>query len=148
MPLIRIVWAARWCYTAPPPLTFLPLLLSFGAQFRGAASPASDLFGLGGTLLFLLSGRPPSAFPVDRMRTDFSSGVLPAAGVVRSAVVACSAAILLKPDCSHVMCLGHGWLQQIAPRMMHTNHFACPSFRSENGGPPGGGAGRPAGAGA
>ena len=25
-------------------------------QFRGAASPASDLYGLGGTLLFLLSG--------------------------------------------------------------------------------------------
>ena len=43
-------------------------------QFRGAASPASDLYGLGGTLLFMLSGRPPSAFPVDRMRTDFSSG--------------------------------------------------------------------------
>ncbi len=27
-------------------------------QFRGAASPASDLYGLGGTLLFLLSGSP------------------------------------------------------------------------------------------
>lgn len=27
-------------------------------QFRGAASPASDLYGLGGTLLFLLSGAP------------------------------------------------------------------------------------------
>lgn len=42
-------------------------------QFRGAASPASDLYGLGGTLLLMLSGRPPSAFPIDRMKIDISS---------------------------------------------------------------------------
>ena len=27
-------------------------------QFRGAAQPESDLYGLGGTLLYLLSGKP------------------------------------------------------------------------------------------
>ena len=41
--------------------------------FRGAAQPASDLYGLGGTLLYMVSGRPPSAFPVDRMRINLSS---------------------------------------------------------------------------
>lgn len=42
-------------------------------QFRGVATPSSDLYALGGTLLFLLSGRPPSAFPQERLRIDFSS---------------------------------------------------------------------------
>ncbi|KAL4535053.1 hypothetical protein Ndes2526A_g05906 [Nannochloris sp. 'desiccata'] len=45
-------------------------------QFRGAAQPLSDLYGLGATVLFMLSGRPPSAFPVDRMRLDLSSVVM------------------------------------------------------------------------
>ena len=30
------------------------------------------MYGLGATLLFLLSGRPPSAFPLQRMRLDLS----------------------------------------------------------------------------
>ena len=51
-------------------------------QFRGAASPASDLYGLGGTLLFLLSGEPllqsriccweGSLFSVWRQRSEAS----------------------------------------------------------------------------
>lgn len=45
-------------------------------QFRGVATPASDLYALGGTLLFLLSGRPPSAFPQERLRIDFSNVVV------------------------------------------------------------------------
>lgn len=40
-------------------------------QFRGQATPASDLYGLGGTLLFVLSGKPPSAFPMDALQIDF-----------------------------------------------------------------------------
>lgn len=41
-------------------------------QLRGSARPASDLFALGGTLLYLLSGEPPSAFPQRRLKVDFS----------------------------------------------------------------------------
>ncbi|CAM9817074.1 unnamed protein product, partial [Hapterophycus canaliculatus] len=42
-------------------------------QFRGEAVPASDLYGLGGTLLFLLSGgRHPSDFQAaSRMEVSF-----------------------------------------------------------------------------
>jgi eukaryotic-like serine/threonine-protein kinase len=42
-------------------------------QFRGRASPASDIYALGGVLLFALTGRPPSAFPQGRgLRLDLS----------------------------------------------------------------------------
>jgi serine/threonine protein kinase len=40
-------------------------------QFRGAASPSSDLYSLGGTLLYLVSGQPPFAFPQERMRISY-----------------------------------------------------------------------------
>lgn len=42
-------------------------------QFRGVAGPASDLYSLGAVVLFVLSGRHPSAFPMDRMRIDTST---------------------------------------------------------------------------
>lgn len=37
-------------------------------QFRGWAQPASDLYGLGGTLLFLLSGALPPCVSCCRVR--------------------------------------------------------------------------------
>lgn len=37
-------------------------------QFTGMASPASDLYALGATLLFLVSGLGPGQFPQQRMR--------------------------------------------------------------------------------
>lgn len=42
---------------------------------RGAATPASDLYALGGTLLYLVSGQPPFAFPQERMRVAWADKV-------------------------------------------------------------------------
>lgn len=35
------------------------------------ATPASDLYSLGATLLYLVSGQPPGAFPQARMRIAY-----------------------------------------------------------------------------
>jgi eukaryotic-like serine/threonine-protein kinase len=44
-------------------------------QYRGKALPVSDLFGLGTTLLFLLTGRSPADLPEIRMKIDFRRAV-------------------------------------------------------------------------
>ena len=40
-------------------------------QLRGIATPASDLYGLGMTMLFLLSGQEPETMPQARLKVDF-----------------------------------------------------------------------------
>lgn len=40
-------------------------------QFRGQAVPATDLYGLGATLLYLLTHRSPADFPTDGLKIDF-----------------------------------------------------------------------------
>ncbi len=40
-------------------------------QFRGQAKPPTDLYGLGATLLFLLTHQDPADFPEKRMKIDF-----------------------------------------------------------------------------
>ncbi|MCT7984190.1 serine/threonine protein kinase [Laspinema sp. A4] len=40
-------------------------------QFRGQAKPPTDLYGLGATLLFLLTHKDPADFPEKRMKLDF-----------------------------------------------------------------------------
>ncbi|MCT7955747.1 serine/threonine protein kinase [Laspinema palackyanum] len=40
-------------------------------QFRGQAKPATDLYGLGATLLFLLTHKDPADFPEKRMKINF-----------------------------------------------------------------------------
>ncbi len=40
-------------------------------QFRGKATQVTDLYGLAGTLLFLLTGRPPTALPEHHFKIDF-----------------------------------------------------------------------------
>ncbi|HAX77175.1 MAG TPA: serine/threonine protein kinase [Cyanobacteria bacterium UBA11372] len=44
-------------------------------QFRGQADPATDLYGLGATLLFLLTHKSPADFPQRRLKIDFRSQV-------------------------------------------------------------------------
>jgi len=44
-------------------------------QFRGQAFPSTDLYGLGGTLLYLLSHSSPAEFPQKKLKIDFRSSV-------------------------------------------------------------------------
>lgn len=44
-------------------------------QFRGKALPATDLYSLGATLLYLLTHRSPSELPQDTLKLDFRSSV-------------------------------------------------------------------------
>ncbi len=44
-------------------------------QFQGKAVPATDLYGLGATLLFLLTHRSPADFPTDGLKIDFRSQI-------------------------------------------------------------------------
>jgi serine/threonine protein kinase len=44
-------------------------------QFRGAAMPASDLYGLGATVLYLLTHRSPADLPQERLKMSFRDHV-------------------------------------------------------------------------
>jgi serine/threonine protein kinase len=44
-------------------------------QFRGAAVPASDLYGLGATILYLLTHRSPADLPQERLKLSFRAHV-------------------------------------------------------------------------
>ena len=44
-------------------------------QFRGKSVPATDLYSLGATLLFLLTHRSPAELPQDTLKLDFRSSV-------------------------------------------------------------------------
>ncbi|KAI5075204.1 hypothetical protein GOP47_0009280 [Adiantum capillus-veneris] len=45
-------------------------------QFQNRATVLSDLYGLGCTILFLISGKPPSSFPQKRLRIQFEDSLI------------------------------------------------------------------------
>ena len=44
-------------------------------QFRGQAVPSTDLYGLGATLLYLLTHSSPAEFPQNKLKIDFRSSI-------------------------------------------------------------------------
>ena len=44
-------------------------------QFRGHAVPSSDIYGVGATLLYLLGGKPPTAYPTEKLKIAFRTQV-------------------------------------------------------------------------
>ncbi|KAG0559452.1 hypothetical protein M758_10G102700 [Ceratodon purpureus] len=50
-------------------------------QFQNRATLQTDLYGLGGTMLYMLSGRPPSYFPQRRLKVEFRDLVTMSAGL-------------------------------------------------------------------
>lgn len=44
-------------------------------QFRGQAAPATDFYGLGATLLFLLTQRSPAELPTQKLKVEFRSRI-------------------------------------------------------------------------
>jgi serine/threonine protein kinase len=44
-------------------------------QFRGQAVPATDFYGLGATMLFLLTRRSPAELPIQRLKVEFRSRI-------------------------------------------------------------------------
>ena len=50
-------------------------------QFNGAAGKATDLYGLGATLLYLLSAKNPNEFNQTRLKIDFSRDVVVSEGM-------------------------------------------------------------------
>lgn len=50
-------------------------------QFQNRATLQTDLYGLGGTMLYMLSGRPPSYFPQRRLKVEFQDVVTMSAGL-------------------------------------------------------------------
>ncbi|KAJ7527117.1 hypothetical protein O6H91_16G038000 [Diphasiastrum complanatum] len=50
-------------------------------QFQNRATLQTDLYGLGGTILYLLSGRSPSSFTQRRLKVDFRDSVRMSSGL-------------------------------------------------------------------
>ncbi|MGL5941575.1 MAG: ankyrin repeat domain-containing protein [Waterburya sp.] len=87
-------------------------------QFKGKATPATDLYGLGATILYLLTHRSPNELPQDNLTINFRSSVNISEGF------ALWLEKILQPDLESRFSSAQEALEQLNTRYLFTNAFA------------------------
>jgi ankyrin repeat protein len=86
-------------------------------QFKGKAKPATDLYGLGATILYLLTHRSPNELPQDTLTIDFRSSVNISEGF------ALWLEKILQPDLEERFSSAKEALEKLNNRFLFTNAF-------------------------
>jgi serine/threonine protein kinase len=86
-------------------------------QFQGKATPATDLYGLGATILYLLTHRSPAELPHDTLKIDFRSSVNISEGFANWLEK------MLQPDLEDRFASAKEALEGLSDRSLFTNTF-------------------------